>query len=826
MKTFAVALFVVLISAPSHATEPVMHSGELAHALDRVGTTARVLYVAAHPDDENTRLLAYLANERHLVVGYLSMTRGGGGQNLIGGEQGELLDVIRTEELLSARRIDGAVQRFSRMRDFGYSKSAKETFSIWDHDEALSDVVRIVRTFQPDVIITRFDETPPNHGHHTASAILAREAFVAAADPKRFPEQLAQGLRPWKAERVLHNFATWRGDKPPADAAAVDVGGYDPRLGLGYGELAALSRSQHKSQGFGAAGERGRLIEHFVHVAGSKPAKDLLDGVELGWARFGEPGRAFATAIDEARAALDRDDPERSIPALVKAIAALGALPEVPRVRDARRELERVLAGAAGLFVRATAERPAATPGSEIGLKVEVVARRPTEVELRRVTWPGGAREKIEKAALGLNDKRVLSREVKLAADADISVPYWLARAAKRGRYDVAEPALIGAPRGPAALTVGLELAVGGEPLRLDVPVVYAWTDRVHGERVRPFLVVPPATVTPTRDAVLSPNGRPAPVEFRVRAGADGVRGVVSPGLPKGWTSKPASHPVALDRAGDEVTVRFEVTPGKNAAPVEVRPSIRIAGRTWSLREDLIDYPHIPPQVVLQPASLRLAPVSLQIPEGLVGYVPGSGDSISEDLLHVGVPVEILDDAAIRSGDLSRYAAIVVGIRAYNAREVVRGAHERLMKFVEQGGTVVVQYNTTSRWEPFDLTIGPFPLTLSNGRITDETARMTPVHPKHPLLRAPNRITEADFDGWVQERGIYFADKWDDRYEPLFRAADPGEQPLEGGTLFARHGKGRYVYTGLAFFRQLRAGVPGAYRLFVNFMGASRSADE
>ncbi|MGA9520648.1 MAG: PIG-L family deacetylase, partial [Myxococcaceae bacterium] len=672
----------------------------------------------------------------------------------------------------------------------------------------------------------RFDEEPPNHGHHTASAILAREAFVAAADPKRFPEQLEQGLQPWKAERLLHNFPTWRGDAPPAGAIAVDVGGYDVRLGLGYGELAAFSRSQHKSQGFGSAGERGRLIEHFVHVAGSKPAKDLLEGVELGWARFGKPGQAFAIAIDEAKGALDRDRPEKAVPALVKAFAALDALPDVPRVRDARSELDRVLAGAAGLFVRATAERPSATPGSQIGLKVEVVARRPTEVVLHRVTWPGGAGEQIEKPSLGINEKRVFTREVKLAADAEISTPYWLARSAKRGRYDVADPALIGAPRGTSALTVGVELVVGGKDLHVDVPVVHAWTDRVHGERVRPFLVVPPATVTPTRDAVLSANGKPAPVELRVRAGAGGVRGDVTLELPKGWISKPASHPVSLDSVGDEVTVRFEVTPGKNARPVEVRPSIRIAGRTWSLREDVIDYPHIPLQVVLQPASLRVAPVSLKIPEGLVGYIPGSGDSIPEDLLHVGVPVEILDEATIRSGDLSRYAAIVVGIRAYNARPVMRVAHERLMKFVEQGGTVVVQYNTTHRWDPFNLPIGPFPLTLSNGRITDETAAMTPVNPKHPLLRAPNLITEADFEGWVQERGIYFADKWDDRYEPLFRAADPGEKPLEGGTLFARHGKGQYVYTGLAFFRQLRAGVPGAYRLFVNFIGASRSADE
>ena len=338
MKTSRLpALLVALaLGGAAGATEPNMNAGELAHALDRLAHTTRVLYVAAHPDDENTRLLAYLANARHATVAYLAMTRGGGGQNLIGGEQGELLDVIRTEELLAARRIDGAEQRFTRMRDFGYSKSADETLALWGHDEALADVVFAIRSFQPDVIITRFDERPPNHGHHTASAILAREAFAAAADPNRFPEQLEHGVTVWQATRLLWNFANFSDAAPPAGGVTVDVGGYDARLGLSYGELAALSRSQHKSQGFGVSGERGHIIERFVPLGGTAPKSDLLDGIEGSWVRFGAAGTPLDKALGEASAALDRDHPERALPALARAARALDGLPDDPRVRAER----------------------------------------------------------------------------------------------------------------------------------------------------------------------------------------------------------------------------------------------------------------------------------------------------------------------------------------------------------------------------------------------------------------------------------------------------------------------------------------------------------
>lgn len=808
-----VASFALVLTLP-----PAMDAGSLAHALDRLRGTGRVLYVAAHPDDENTRLLAHLVGARHVTAAYLSMTRGGGGQNLIGREQAELLDVIRTEELLAARRLDGAWQRFTRMRDFGYSKSAQETFGRWGHDEALADVVWVIRTFQPDVVITRFTEDPPNHGHHTASAVLAREAAVAAADPTRFPEQLAAGASTWQVTRVMRNVSSWRNEPPPPDALALDVGTYDPRLGMSHGELAARSRSQHKSQGFGVAGERGPLTERFTNLAGVAPQADLFDGVRLGWDRFGEAGPSVARALDEARAALHPDHPEQALPALLAAQRALEPLPDVPRVRDARRLLDQVIVAASGLFVRVTSPSATAVPGRPAKVAVEVVMRRPADLTLRGVRLPGGAWLDVN-AVLAVNEKKEVAGEIAVPTDAPLSMPYWLARPSLPGRNEVTDARLVGEPKGPAPLPVTVELLRDGRTIVAQASVEYAWTDPVEGERLRAVQISPPATVTPAREAVLLQDGRGGTVVLRVRAAQDALEGDVVLPLPAGWRAEPAKVRVKLATAGDEATIRFAVQAAKGAPAATVAPAIEVGGKSWSIREDVIDYPHIPMQVVLQPAALRLVPVSLTLPRGTIGYVQGSGDSVPDDLADLGVDVALLDDEALRSGDLARFRAIVLGIRAYNTRDVLKSVHDRLMRYVEDGGTLVVQYNTQSRVGPLGSPIGPHPLEIGRGRVTDEDAEMKLLAPDHALVTTPHRIGPADFEGWVQERGLYYAEKWDPHYEPIVSAADAGETPLPGGLLFARHGKGRYVYTGLSFFRQLPAGVPGAYRLFLNLIG-------
>lgn len=879
MRHNAVVLTCVLMlaSAPAGAQEVAMDSGRLAHALDRLSTTARVLYVAAHPDDENTRLLAYLANARHVNATYLSMTRGGGGQNLIGREQDSLLDVLRTQELLAARRLDGARQRFTRMRDFGYSKSAKETLSIWGHDEALSDVVRAIRTLQPDVIITRFDELPPNHGHHTASAILAREAFAAAADPKRFPEQLTQGgLSTWQATRLLQNWPFWKDEQPPAGAISLDVGSYDVRLGMSYGELAARSRSQHKSQGFGAAGERGPLLERFVHVAGTPASVDVLDGIEMGWARFGAPGQAFAAALQKARNALHRDYPERALPGLAEAWRALAALPAAdPRVRDAKDQLPKLMAAASGLYVRANAAKPACSPGSVASAKLEIVLRRPAAVRLSKLTLPDGsaasltaapepkktaafervwpphdalaatlvtaaaepqqnaqalaakppqltAAAQADSAVLAVHEKREIPLQIACPATAAVSTPYWLAEPPATGHFMLADPALLDDPEGKPPLQASLALELAGADITLPVPVVYTWLDRVHGERERRVLIEPPATVTPARDAVMFVNGQTTKISVRVRAAKEGLDAGASLRLPDGYRATPVEQRVQLAHAGEDATLEFMVTPPKAAASGSGRlfaePVLAVDGREYSYREDVIDHPHVPLQTVLQPAKIRLSTVALQKPRGLIGYVEGSGDTIAADLAHVGAQVELVSDSALLESDLSRFSAIVLGVRAYNTRDVLPRVHARLTKYVEQGGTLVVQYVTRSTISPLDAPVGPYPLDIGRGRVTDENAAMTPIDPHDRILRAPNKLAPEDFTGWVQERGLYFGDKWDARYKPVFEIADPGEPAQRGALLVAKVGRGRYVYTGLAFFRQLPAGVPGAYRLFANLL--------
>lgn len=806
--------------------EDPMDAAKLAHALDRLAGTGRVLYVAAHPDDENTRLLAYLANGRHLTAAYLSMTRGGGGQNLIGSEQDELLDSIRTHELLAARALDGAEQRFTRVRDFGYSKSASETLAMWGHDTALADVVLAIRTYQPDVIVTRFSAQPPNHGHHMASALLAQEAFSAAADRSRFPEQLKGGITTWQAKRLVYNVPPWRDvarEPLSADALSFDVGLYDPRLGLSYGELAARSRSQHKSQGFGVPGERGELIESFVTLAGPPARTDLMEGVVLDWSRYGAAATPFSAAILEARKHLHRDHPERSLPALLKAYAALSALPDDPRTRDARSALSEIIASASGLYVRATADRGAVTPGSELPVKLELVARGPAAathaVVLTRATFADGT--SITPAAkLDANTVLTLTTPTRVADDAPISVPHWLASRTGEGVHlnEPNELRMRNEPLGPASLVTAIEIELFGQRVLLTRSVVYAWNDRVHGERVRPVLIMPPATVTPARKAVMLPNGHAANVALRIRASAAAVAGNVDLGLPDGWTATPATQPFKLEHAGDEVVVTFAVKAPRDAEAIDIQPAVTVAGTRMGFREDVIDYPHVPLQVVLQRSHVRLVPLKISLPQGLIGYVSGPGDTVAADLAHIGLHVETIEDEALRGADLSKYSAIVLGVRAYNTREALRAGHDRLMRYVERGGTLVVQYNTNSSQAPLTQPVGPYPLVIGRGRVTDETAAVKAHGKPHGVLVHPNRIEERDWANWVQERGLYFAETYDPRYTPVLEMADANEPTQLGSLLVAPYGKGRYVYTGLAFFRQLPAGVPGAYRLLVNLL--------
>jgi len=848
------------MSAPHAAGPPPQpNAAQIQLALRKLGVVGSVLYVAAHPDDENTGLLAYLANGALLRTGYLSLTRGDGGQNLVGPEQGPELGLIRTQELLAARRIDGAEQFFTRARDFGFSKSPDETLRIWGKDAILADVVWIIRRFRPDVIITRFSPEPAEtHGHHTASAMLAVEAFRAAADPSFHPEQLKEGVTPWQARRLLWNRTTFLA-KPGEDFSRYDkleIGGYHPLLGASTGEIAADSRSMHKSQGFGVARSRGPTTEYFSTLAqaGAGPAAGkVLDGIDVSWRRFAGTD-ALRAAVEKLGHDFRPEAPHLSIPALLDLDRRLDAVPDEAWRARKQREVRESIVACAGLFADATAADHRVAPGGEIEVTATVVDRSPAPVTLKEVRFPGAAGARVAdgrslaaSAAPGAVGVPVeIKRKVAIPADAAATTPYWLAGAPEMGLYPVADPRDIGKPEDAPPLAVDFLFEVAGRGLAISRPVAFKWTDPVAGERYRPLEIAPLVSVAPDTKLLLFPERRKQAAEIKVRltAGAALVSGVLRPEAPEGWSVEPASASFKLEAKGAEAELAFRVrrtaaagsgraraAEGAGPATASAAAILRFVAQVGDARLARaavhIEHPHIPIQTWLVDADVRLVPVAVD-PGGVakVGYIPGAGDEVAASLRRVGYDVTVLNDQALREGGakaLAAFDAIVTGVRAFNTNEGLRGAHATLMKYVEDGGTLVVQYNTNSRLGPLTAPVGPFPFEISHDRVTDETAAVTFADLKHPVLTAPNQITGLDFEGWIQERGLYFAGKWDSKYQTPLSMHDPGEKPLAGSLLWTRHGKGTFVYTGLAFFRELPAGVPGAYRLFANLLASGRS---
>jgi LmbE family N-acetylglucosaminyl deacetylase len=792
-------------------------------ALEKLSVVGSALYVGAHPDDENTAMLAWLAKGRKVRTAYLALTRGGGGQNLIGTAQGDELGVIRTEELLAARRIDGAEQFFTRAVDFGYSKTPEETLRIWGHDAVLADVVWVIRSFRPDVIITRFPANGAGgHGHHTASAILAAEAFSAAADAKRFPEQLAY-VQPWQARRLLWN--AWRrpGEERPAGAPtqlSVDLGAWDPLLGESYAEVAAASRSMHKSQGFGSSPRRGSVPNYFELVAGDPPTKDIFDGIDLTWNRV-PGGQAVASLLSKATAAYSDEDPAASVPALLEALAAMDHLAPDPWVAVKRRELLEVIGACTGLWVEAVAAEPTASPGKPVAITASAVNRSSVPLVLGRVEASFGPGIDVE-APLPYN--QVVSKAVTVAVPpgAPYSQPYWLEKSHGNGIYQVDDQRLIGAARSPAAVSVTFTIRDGSRELAYTVPVVHRWTDPVEGERTRELAIVPPVTVNLEDPVLIFPDRNPKTVRALAEAHEADTSATVRLAVPPGWRVEPPAATVAFEKAGEERMLRFSVTPPEAQGTAELAAYVRDGGREEAARAIVhIDYAHIPPQTLLPPATAKLVRVAVARPVRRIGYVMGSGDEIPAILRQLGFEVTLLSDDDLDEQNLLAFDTIVIGVRAYNTRPRLAEASERLLAYVHGGGTLVVQYNTSR-----DLVtdkLGPYPFSLSRDRITDENAAVKILLPGNPIVTRPHAVNAADFDGWVQERGLYFPDKWDPRYQAPFSMADPGESATDGALLVAQYGKGTYVYTGLAFFRQLPAGVPGAIRLFVNLLAGGRS---
>lgn len=800
-------------------------AGELAQRIDRLSSPVRVLYVAAHPDDENTQMLTWLARGEKVRAAYLSLTRGDGGQNLIGAEQRPLLGVIRTHELLAARDLDGAEQWFTRLRDFGYSKSAEETLARWGEETALGEVVRVFRSFRPHVVITRFPETGSTHGHHLASARLARRATEAAKDPDAFPEQLGEGgLSPWAVDRLFYNFpefwARRRGwEPPPGRLFRVDVGGYDPWRGESFGEISGRSRSMHKSQGFGATARHGPFMETLVLLEGEVPKGDDPFAGLPAWSDL-EGGSALTEAVDAAGEALRGSAPAKALPYLARAHAAAERLPQ-PARSDVRAELEQLLVAGAGLFLEARSEVAEVAPGGEVKVELRALVRNPdSQVVLRKVTTQGAAITPREV----LRHHTPWTEEITsgVASDAEPSRPHWLRVEPTPFLYPVDERGLALRPALPGPVRVAFELGIAGVGLTVEREVRHHWRDPVLGERTQPVEVAPPLSVTPSETVLLAPNGE-GRLGLTIRAGEAAWRGLVA--LVGPVRAQPetvavdlepgASSQVELQIAGDETAeVSVEILAEGESARAEA----------WT--RTVVDHDHIPVVTVRRPATFRFVPVELERPRRVVGYVGGSGDRVADILGRLGLDVRPLDAAALAHGDFSELDVILTGIRAYNVNEALVAAQDRILQWVKSGGSLVVQYNTRNWSSALEVSIGPYPIEFGRGRVTDETAEVEILAPEHPVLTGPNRIRPEDFSGWVQERGLYFAESWDERYAPLFSMRDPGEEEAQrGSTLVARYGEGTFVFSGLSFFRQLPAGNPGASRLLVNLLSFGAQED-
>ena len=827
----AILLF-ALVPAGAQQNVPFPGAIEVGQALEKLNNLGTVLMIAAHPDDEQTAVLAYFARGRHMRTAYLSLTRGEGGQNLIGAEQGPALGVIRTQELLAARKIDGAEQFFTRAIDFGFSKTAAETFQKWGHDRILGDVVWVVRRYRPDVMILVFSGTPADgHGQHQVSAILGKEAFEAAGDAKKFPEQLKY-VQPWHARRLVRanfNFRAFRAALPPGTqlptfpelppAGAADTGAFNPALGYSYQELATMSRSMHHSQGTGAIRRPGDGETTFGLLEGAPVSKDLFEGIDTTWNRL-PGGAAVGPLIAEALRDFDMHHPEKSLPALARARPLVAAIDD-PLAKAKLAELDDAMALCAGLYVEAEARQPEASPGGVLSMTTTAINRSPARVRLDSGAIEGVWNEplQVKPEDLEYNREVTIPFEKAVPVTQPYSQPYWLAEPPAGDVYQVANQLLIGLADTPPVAQVRLKLTVDGAPIEVVRPVEYRYAPRAEGERVRLLAIVPPVAVDLPDTVAVFPSTASRRVQVALRANVANAAGELRLDLPAGWKGEPGSLPFKLAAAGEEDQLSFEVTPPAGAATATVKAVARVNGRDIANGTETINYPHFPPQTLFPPSDVKLVRANVAVTAHRVGYIMGAGDQMPGALQQLGLEVTLLSRWDLEQSNLARFDAIVAGVRAYNVRADLRANQSRLMNYVKNGGAYIVQYQNA---DP-SLNMGPYPFTVPGGnqyRVTVEEAPVTFPHPDSPLLTRPNRITPADFHGWVQERALYVATRWDERYQTVMESHDPGEEPLAGGELWTRYGKGVYIFTAYSWFRQLPAGVPGAYRLFANLLSA------
>ena len=824
--------FFIAFSQSVWAQQPVKpNSVDIYHQIQKLNFLGSVLYIAAHPDDENTRLISYLSNDKKARTAYLSLTRGDGGQNLIGPELRELLGVIRTQELIEARKIDGGEQFFSRANDFGFSKNPTETLQIWDKNQVLSDVVWAIRKFQPDIIINRFDHRSPGttHGHHTASAMLSMEAFDLASDANQFQNQL-QYVSTWQPKRVFFNTSWWfYGSQEKFKAADktnlinLKIGTYYAALGKSNQEIAALSRSRHQSQGFGSTGTRGEEDEYIEFLKGEMPKDktNLFEGIDTTWNRI-KGGKAIGDILYAVEKNFDFKNPAASVPELVKAYSLIETLEDKHWKFVKLEEIKEIIAACTGLYLEAVTDVQEITPGSPLKVKWEAINRSDIAMNLEGIGAVPVFKHEDEQKIRPLQNNVSLTETITLDLpnNFDLTNAYWLNQTGTNGMYRVDNQEEIGLPDVIRYAKVGFWIGINNVTIPFERLVVYKYNDDVKGEVYQPLDIVPLVTSSIAEKVYIFNSDRSKTVSVKIKAGKDNVNGNAKLEVPQNWKVTPTEIPFTIDKKGQETIVVFTVTPSSEASEISIKSVITVGDREFDKEKIDINYSHIYKQMVLKTAEAKAIRVKIKTKNEKIAYLMGAGDEVPKSLTQMGYEVTILKPEEISAERLQNFDVVMTGIRAYNVVNALAYKQKLLLDFVQNGKTMIVQYNTMDELVTKDMS--PFPLKISRDRVTEENAEVRFLAPNHPVLNYPNKITADDFKGWKQEQGLYYPSEWDANFTPILSANDQGEKPKNGALLVAKYGKGNYVYTGLSFFRELPEGVPGAFRLLANIIALGK----
>ncbi len=819
MKQALLILFSIITVGTTKAQLPIISTTtDIYLQLKKLKVLGSVLYIAAHPDDENNALLPYLAKEKMYRTAYLSLTRGDGGQNLIGSEQGVDLGLIRTQELLAARKIDGAEQYFSRAYEFGYSKTSDETLKIWNKEKVLSDIVWMIRKFQPDLIITRF---PPDaragHGHHAASAILANEAFFAAADSTKFVEQFKYGVKSHQAKRIVWNTYNFGGNNTTNDSQLkIDIGGYNSWLGKSYGEIGAEARTMHKSQGEGRPRRRGQLLEYFSHTAGDTAKTDLMDGIDISWKKIAN-GSKIEGVIDLIISKYSFEKPEASIPSLVQLYKALQSV-QPSNWRDKKlQEVQAIIEACSGLFIEATTNQEYVVQGDSLKANFFINNRKGVNASLKKIQMEG--LDSVFSKTLLPNENISFVKSFYIPQDKPLTQPYWLQEPQEKGMFVVKNQQLIGNADSKPAYELNFTVNIEGQSFIIPKSIQYKYVDPVKGELYQPLQVFPIATVevddeekmffnSPIVGGKVKIVSYKKPLKLLFDSNAEKLKSKLyfDKGALDFINQNSVQENIYANISGIENVYKIEPISGEDST---------VCNKTLHQ----IKYDHIPTITYFTNAKINTHKLDVKTVGNKIAYIVGAGDKVPEALQQLGYSIDILNEKDVTANNLAQYQAIITGIRAYNLNEWLTSKNEVMNEYVKNGGNLIVQYLRNNLVNGKKIQVGPYPFTVNaQSRVTEEDAVVNFALPNHSVLNFPNKITAQDFDGWIQERSTYQAENLDTNFETPLTMNDKNDKPSNGSLVIAKYGKGNVAYVSLAMFRQLPAGVAGAYRLMANLI--------